>query len=776
MPNSTAEQSFVGRRQRGTRASLMICLLTTVAACAAPAAAQTAQPAEQVTPLATPVDTSPTAEEANGGAQLEEIVVTASRYQETLQRTPLAVSALSANSLTQRGIVEVANLATEVPTLQIGTNGQNASVDISIRGITTNNVNTYSGNPAVAAYVNGVYVARTQGLNEGLFDIERVEILRGPQGTLYGRNATVGAINIITAKPTQEFDFRAEATIGNYGTVTTRGMLNVPITDNFAVRGVAFQNRNNGYQDTLGTTRENYFRADNFGGRLSAQWKPTGNLSMLLQVDGFRERGSPNLPVATPVRGTLNPSNSFGDPYHRAITPGREGIQNIDVFNVRANVDLELSDAFSLSYYGGYGEVDTFTFLDADGLPVDALTVNFDDRNWNTSHELLLRYANDRLKAVAGANYTAEGTSGDLSSDFPGGGGVAPRGLHFPHPDYDQDAFGVFGQATYSLFDDLRLTGGLRYSKTKASNPGAGTQFCNVGAPLNQPPVSPFCPRFSANNQRDRSFENVSWKAGFDYDVSDASLLFGSVSTGFKQGALNSESLLITTPVVRPEKVVNYELGIKNRLFNNTVTLNLAGFYMDYTDLQVSQVIYVTLNPPVTTSIVTNAAKARIYGAELEYAWQIDRNDQINGFASYLNAQYRSFLNAIDPVLDPASRNPLDLSGNRLIRSPEIMARINYSHKFDLNESGNLSPQVSFYYQSSSFLREFNQPFDRQPGYTRTDLRLTYNAPGDRLTVEGFIQNLENKAIRVAEYPVSLVLQSFYAPPRRYGIRIAYDF
>jgi iron complex outermembrane receptor protein len=717
------------------------------------------------------------AQQAPGEApQVQDIVVTASRYQQTLQTTPLAVSAISGDALQSRGVVEVANLSTEVPNLQIGTNGANASVDISVRGITANNTAFYSGNPAVAPYVNGVYVPRTQGLNEALFDIERVEVLRGPQGTLYGRNSTAGALNIITAKPTQTFGYSADLSYGNYNTVISHAIVNAPLTDTLAVRAVFFSDRDDGLQNTHGATRGNYDRADQFGGRLSALWKPSSSFTALIETDMFRENGSPNLGVATPVPGTVYPTSLISNPYSPAVTPGQDGLENIHVLNLRANLDYRFDDHLSLSYIGGYGTVRLHTFTDDDGAATAFATADFQEHEWNTGHEVDLHYISDRLKMVVGGNFTYEHDNGDLAVAFPLATGFAPRQLQFPHFDYAQRSYGAFGQATYSLTSSLRVTGGVRYSHDYTQNPGAGTLFCNAGTPNFAPITSTNCTRFSAFNQAARTFSHVNWKAGVDWDIGPRSLLYGSVSTGYKQGALNSASALLTTPVVQPETVTNFEIGSKNRLFGGAVTLNLALFYMRYQNLQVQQVVFVTTNPPVTANVTTNAAKASIYGAEIEGAWRITSDDQLSGFVSYLHARYDQFLNANDPITDPNNLQPLNLSGNRLIRSPDFTARANYSHDFHFAGGGRLTPQVSFFYQTQSYLREFNKGFDRQPGYTRTDLRLTYETAGKHWTFEGFVTNLENRAVRVAEYAASSYLQSFYAPPRRYGLRAAFKY
>lgn len=712
----------------------------------------------------------------DGVASAEDIIVTASRYQQTLQTTPLAVSALNASALQARGVTDVAGLATEVPTLQVGTNGANSSVDISIRGITSNNTNAYSGNPAVATYVNGVYVPRTQGLNEALFDVERVEVLRGPQGTLYGRNSTAGAVNIITAKPSQHFEFAADGSYGNYNTVLGHVMVNLPASDTLAFRVVAFGNRDDGYQNTNGATKNNYFRAQEFGGRISALWRPSEKLSVLLQSDYFQDTGAPNFGVATPIPGTAYPVQLSPDPYHPQVTPGQEPSENVRVFNVRANIDYNFTDNLSLSYIGGYGTVHLSTFVDSDGRAVASGTSNFVDDERNTSQEVDLRFTNHKLKLVGGGNFNYEKDRGDLAVEALQATGFAPQQLQFPHLNFVQRSYGFFGQGTYSVSDRFRVTGGLRYSHDYVENPGAGTLFCVHNTPNFAPTDSTSCNRFSAFNYTPRQFHKLTWKAGVEYDVAQASLLYASVSTGYKQGALNAVSALVTAPIVRPETVTNYEAGLKNRFFGGALTLNASVFYMKYRDLQVQQVVFVSVTPPITTNITTNAAKASIYGAELEAVVKVSPVDHITGFMSYLHARYDEFLNANDPSTDPGNLNPLNLSGNTLIRSPSFSARVSYAHDFKLSSGGRITPQLSFFYQTKTYLREFNNSFDTQGGYTKTDFKLTYESVGGHWTIDAFVQNIENRAVRVAEYGTGSALLSYYAPPRRYGLRVAFKY
>lgn len=714
----------------------------------------------------TPLQSTPASDPET--SVLEDVIVTASKYRSTVQTTPIAVSALSSEGLERAGVTEVSGLATQAPSVQIGNNGANGSVDISVRGVTSNNVDAFSGNPAVSVHVDGVYVTRTQGLNATFYDLERVEILRGPQGTLYGRNATAGNVNIITARPTHTFDAKADIAFGNRDAVTAHAMVNLPITDTLAIRGSLTRNRDDGYIDTLGTTAHNYFRADQTAARVSLLWTPNDRFNWLLQADGFQDKGSPNLGISIPVAGTrVSVGDGYGV-YKRPVTAGQDGQLDVKIFNLRSNMEFAVSDSTTLAYIAGYGRVRSSTYSDDDGIADRIADVRFGDQQWSTSHELDLRYASNRIKGVLGVNYIYEHDRGDLVINQYENRSPLPPSLHFPHPDFSQKSLGVFGQVTYSLTDDLRLTGGLRYSHDHAENPDYATVICPIGLPLYTPTSQ--CIRSNPANQVPRSWEGTSYRIGADYDLSPTSLLYGSVSTGFKQGRLSNAGL----PVVEPEKVTNYEIGSKNRLFGGAVTLNGTLFYMDYTDLQVQQVVFTS--PGVTANVTTNAAKASIHGAELEAVWQVTDHDYLSGFVSVSRARYDDYKNAIDSVLDRTNSNPLDLSGNQLIRSPDFTARASYRHDFELPNGARLTPGVSFYYQSESYLRAFNKPWDLQGAYTKTDLRLTYTDASGRVSLEAYVNNVENEAVRVAEYEVTGSVLGYYAPPRTYGLKLSYDY
>lgn len=735
-----------GRRAAGLLFGAAVTCLGSV-----PAFAQAAHPSP-------PAPEEETAEQSESG----EIVVTANRFEQSLQRLPQSISALGGDALEAGGVEELGDLNGLVPSLQIGSNGQVGSADIGIRGISTRNVNAYSGAPTVAVHMDGVYVPRPVALQQAMFDINRVEVLRGPQGTLYGRNATAGVINIITRRPTQEFEFQGALGYGNYDALEASAIVNLPATDRLAFRGAVLIRRNDGLIDTLGTTADRGNQAQQAGFRASALWRPLDGVSWLVTLEGFRDRGTPNVPFAVAVPGTIYPvANGYG-PWRRPLTPAHNPALEVDSLNLRSNLSWEVASGLTATYLAGFGSLETYFFTDLDGLPAFGVTSAFYDENTSQSHEANITYVSGNLQAVVGANYSKETGSGTNVIE------TAATQLQFPHLDFRQSSYGLFTQVTYSLSPSFRVTGGLRYSHDKASNDGSGQLICPIG-------TAPFalvsqCSRYTAYNERPNDWSNVSWRAGFDYDVTDTSMFYATVSTGYKQGQLNRGVF----PEVQPELVTSYEAGMHNRLFGRSLTLNLSAYYMDYTNLQVAQVV--VTGPNTTQTVTVNAAEASIYGFEAEAALRIARHTRLDGSLTYLHARYDKFSGTTDPIVDPQNRNPLDLSGNDLVRTPRWSGRLGVEHDFLLGDGAKLTLGGSLSFSSSYYLREFNRAWDRQKSYTQTDLRLAYTTADGRYGLEGYVRNLEDRAVMLAAYAAPPYLSATYNTPRQFGVRARFTY
>ena len=761
--------------------------------------------------------------------EIPEIVVTASKLKESVNKLPMSVTALTNAVLAKANVVDIKDLSSQAPSFNIGVNGVTSGVDLEIRGITTQN-DDVAGNSAVAVMIDGVYVPRTQGLNQSLYDLDRVEILRGPQGTLYGRNATAGVVNIITAAPKLDGDhFDGDISYGNYNAVVGHATVNMPLSSTFAIRASVDIDRNDGYQKTtlasgafnsptgpIGPANGNYDREGAHGGRISALWQPTSKLSAQITIDGTTDHGSPALPthlgtqtyIFANVVGTnitFTPVNTANqtDPFNRIVNLG--GVNTLDLWNVRGHLDYNFTDAFSVTYTGGYGHEHLYRLLDGDGSNVNNGRLEGVDTEWTTYHEVNLKYNAEKLKWIAGANYSYENIDGnfDINSygpqKYPNGAPQFPSTLQLYHPDDLYRSYGVFTQATYSVLPQLRLTSGVRYSNDfQELGPGEGIIFCQLGAPINNfTTCNPVAPagvfnfgsgpgQYSIPNTEQSRFSNISWKAGLDYDLNDTTLTYVSATTGYKAGGPASNPF---TKPYRPEKVISYEGGVKAAL-TPSFHLNTSVFYMDYKDYQVSSDAAQAYTPSsipgfpnaALQEITVNAATATIYGMELEAAWRLGANDRIDMSGSWLHARFDKFVGAEDLVAQPGDPGKLilppvlDLSGNRLIRSPDFSGRVNYEHTFRFNNGSDLTADISGYYQTMVYLREVNAAIDRQNGYGLLDGNLSYNFPNNRTKIELWGKNLTNTIYRVAEFAAVFNLNSFYGNPRTYGIRVKYSF
>lgn len=709
--------------------------------------------------LAATADSSSTA--------LSEIVVTATKRSEPLSKVPLAVSALTQDQLTTAGVVGLEDLTAVAPSVEMKMVAVDDSVEITIRGITNSDFNP-GGSPAVATYIDGIYVARTQGLNGDLFDLDRIEVLRGPQGTLYGRNSTGGNINIMTADPKNTFGASVDVSYGNYGDVQTRAMVNLPVTDDLAIRGSITTHRSDGYFQTQGTTSTNYAAADNYSGRLTGLWTPSSDFTWRLSADYSSVGGTPDLEFATGSNG--RPLDGL-PVYDRPVSSEPEPSNYVRNFMVRSRMEWRLGSDFSVNYLAGYEDVswsDVWA-LGATSLAADNLTEGHrtgGDQSY--SQEVDLNFDRNGLKNILGANYLYESERDfddypayTLDLNYRGGTSLGPTAT--------DESWGVFDQATYTVVEGLRLTGGVRYSSEHKGNAlnGFGQEFCPVTLSINTALSQMYTPgcTFSLEAPVHGKWSNTNWKAGVDYDVTDTILAYANVTTGFKAGGLNIGGN-ITPQAYSPEKVTSYELGLKTHFFDNRVGLYGDVFYMDYTNLQVTQL-------SGTAEITNNAAKAKIYGTELEGEWRVTPKDRINGFLDYLHATYTDYNNAVDQLNGAIYPS---LSGNRIPNAPRYSFKLAYSHQFDLPGGSSLTPSAAVYYQSVSYLREFDLPIDTVQAYTKTSLNMGWTDMTGRWNVDAYAYNLENSVVRNGGITAFGLYWSTYDPPRTYGVRVGYKY
>jgi iron complex outermembrane receptor protein len=693
---------------------------------------------------------------------LQEVIVTAQKREETLLKVPVAVSVLTQEQLLDQGVVGIQDIASTVPNVAMKTLGFTNAIQVSIRGITNTDFNE-SGNPAIATYIDGFYVGRSEGLEGALYDLQRVEILRGPQGTLYGRNSTGGNVNIITADPQDTLGGSADISYGNYSDLLAHAVVNVPVTDTLAVRASVETHQSNGYYDTQGTTLRGYGEANDHAGRLTVLWKPTDNFRWRLSADDFISNGTPGLDVAIgPDRKPLDGLPILQQPTFSRLEP----FNHLNNLLVRSRMDLQVGDHWSLAYITGYQDL---KFTAQVGVGPNVFDSLRRDPFRSYSHEVDVNFDSERLKNTAGATYFHMFTTSPDAYHF------FPIQSSFGIPQADRvitEAWGIFDQATYSLSDSLRVIGGLRYSSERQHALGALIYFCPLSLYPN-PPLASLATLFGPGCTTSTvvpaagTWSNINWKAGLEFDLSDNTSSYLTATTGFKSGGANV-GFNIPLPNFAPEKVTNYELGIKTRLFDNRLRLNTALFYENYTDLQVTQVSSTTYS-----TITENAAGAHIYGIENEGEWHITKNDELSGFLNYLHATYTKYQNAVDQLTNSSVPS---LAGNYLPNSPVVSLKVQYEHKFDLPNGGTLTPSVWTYWQSKNYLREFNSPIDLVDDYSKTNANLTYADPSGHWRFQGYVQNLENKLVRNSGYTVLATYFSNYSAPRTYGARLSYQY
>lgn len=737
-------------------------------------------------------DTTAT-QSASEGVGLEEIVVTAQRREESLQKAAIAVSAVSGDAIVNRGVTNTDQLSKIVPALQIQPTG-GSNLSIFIRGVGATGTGPNNEN-AIAFAVDGVFMGRPSGTVGNFYDLERVEVLKGPQGTLYGRNSTGGAINLITRKPKLgETGGNVLFEIGNYSAIKAQAAVNLPLGDTLALR-VAGQvvNRDgylsDGYDDEVGQAI-----------RGNLLFRPDDKLSVLLSADYYNQDGKgvgnvllPNstVPLAPPLSDRIGGA----DPISRAVMQARFPAQFASLY-------LPSSDGYNKGEFWGVSSEINYDLGFATLTAIPAFR--------RTSIDYL-SYRPGFYNSQAGVD---EQFSGEVRLASPTGqrfGYVA--GFYYFNQDQDDrtlnkqsaanqaqvlfnistKSWAAFGQASYSLMDSLRLIAGARYTKEKKV----------LDALLRRPTDANPNPAYAPINGS-TTFDKLTWKAGIEFDAGPRSLIYANVATGFKSGGIGQYSP--TRPdlnVFNPETLTAYTVGSKNRLFGNRVQANIEAFYWDYKDQQLPVLVPSVESPSSVGQRVINIGKARFYGVDAEFQVAIGRDGMFNFNAQYLNSKYTEFTYDVaqpGPVGTPATacaatqfattpirQFTIDCSGQPAVNAPKWSLTGGYRHSFPLSDSLNLIASVSSQYQSSRFLSAEYTPGTLQKAFVSSDASLTLEGDNGAWNVTAWINNIEDTVIRNQVFqrtvqgtstpngPESVFYTGLRAP-RTYGLRFGAKF
>ncbi|NWG52978.1 MAG: TonB-dependent receptor [Hydrogenophilaceae bacterium] len=732
--------------------------------------------------------------EADDSAGLAEIVVTAQRREENLQRAAIAVSAVTGAMIEEQSITQATDLTRLVPALQVAP--ASSLTQIYLRGVGTFGANAWA-EQGVAFNYSGVYLSRPAAPAGLFYDLERLEVLKGPQGTLYGRNATGGALNVIPAPPDLgDFAANLTAEYGDYETFKASGALNMPLGDAAAFRIAAQTAQHEGYFNDGYDDEDTQAVRGQFRLQPNAAWDITigadyahvggmgsGGTIMPLLFGDDDDRLGPSDPRVIAAYVARAPT-----PPVPQIIAQDDGYQDNEFLGVQANVETDLGFA-TLTLIPAWRRTDLDFLGYAPGFLVDVTELSE-----QSSMEIRLANQGERVNWVLGAYYFDEDVGADQLFDQASNATLIQSEL-------STQSTAIFGQATFSLTDAFRLTGGVRWtSDNKQQTTYTETRpFVGfVNPPINFTPIFLTIP---SNSTSDIDFEETTWKIGLEYDVAPQSLLYASVATGFKSGILYAGT---GRNYSDPEQLTAYTIGSKNRFFDNSLQFNVEAFYWDYTDQQVSHLgpaqIALTPGGPIYGPIflTENAGAATIYGAEFELLWQVGAHGLFSANLQYLHSEYDSFEyqayspSGVTPVIGCAvtpttlvGASPLarifdvDCTGRPLANAPEWTLNAGYEHRFELGGAGRIIAAVDTRLEDERFLSIDYLPEGTQGSYMMSNLRVTWeNEPGD-LAVTGFLNNIENELVfsNSLQSPAKPgVVYNQIRPPRVAGVRLSMRF
>jgi len=702
------------------------------------------------------------------GPVLEEVIVTAQKRTESLQDVPLAITAISGQSMRERGIDGLEGLQFAIPNFNLGQ--QLGVARISLRGVGLENLSA-GAEGSIAFYSDGIFYSRPAAALSGLYDIERVEVLRGPQGTLYGRNATGGAINVITAKPTEEFEGYANLSYGNYNAINFEGAVGgALIKDTLRARLSARTQDRDGYGTNIisGADIDN---SHTRSVRFQLEALPSEDLSLLLRANYHKEddnnygyhfinQFADENGVETPALGLLLGGQKAVDPRDIASDLEPKNDREIWSAGLEINYDFGWGHFKSLTAYLST-EYLTRSDLDSTSFPLAPIT-QFENAQ-QFSQELQLSGEINHFTWLAGLYYFEEDIDGGI--DIPindilfGGTGTMMEGF-FGGGSIDTQASAAFGQVNYQINETWALSVGLRYSDEKKS---AIDQFrFDVFTP--EVPGAPVIPLVELTPSV--SFNSITPRYALEYTPADNLLFFASVSKGFKAGGINLGG--VQKPY-QPEKVWSYEAGVKADLLGNRLRANLTGFYYDYTDLQVGRVKNNIL-------VLENAADATIKGLEIELFALPVEGLQLEMVFSYLDARLDKFITGDQarPAL-----GDIDLSGNTVSQAPKFTVNAAAQYRWFL-DAVSVTLRGEIFWVDNIYFTPFNLKSAAQPAHSRQNIFLTVEDSNKKWFVQAYIKNIDggNDIANsfVSTNLVGNVVNGFYEEPRTYGIKIGHRF
>lgn len=674
-----------------------------------------------------------------------------------LQQTPITITTFDSTQIDEQGLEDIGNIVHHTPGVSMGQNilyGQ-----VYIRGVGTNNV--FAGSdPSSVVHYDGVYMARPLTVFSDFLDIERVEILRGPQGTLYGRNAAGGTINVVSRLPSDTFRSKITAEYGEFNKQRLTINASGPLTRNALSAGISLlSTTSDGYVTNAnpnGTSKLNDENKKGIAGKL--RWKLSNNTEIIFSADylDVDETGPHNKPLLKNVDGTTVTGPAvINDPF-TINTPFQPSTTN-EIHGGYAKILSKISNDLNFTSILAYRGVKFHLLMDTDFTEQGGLISDVMEDQNQTSQEFQLNGKSGALKWVAGLFYLNEDDKfiGDISLPGVAASLGAPNFNSLLTTDVNTKAYALFFQGTLAMSEKLSATLGVRYSYEKKTIKGDNN--LNIGGALIN--------NFVVDNNSD--WEAFTPKLGMDYKISDNTFTYLSISKGFKSGGFNATSA--NDPAFNPEFLWAYEVGVKTDLMDKQLRLNTSAFYYSYTDLQVQQ--FEIAQGGAARAVVENAANAKVNGLELELTATPSANMRFDAALSYLDATYDKFTTA----RSSAPTVSVDASGNHLNNSPELTANLTAHFYQDLN-AGTLTYRLNYYWQTKEFYTPFNDKTTSQDDYSLVNASIGYSNLDETMQIQLYADNLTDESYfnSTADFsPFGVTGQ--INPPRTYGIRAIFQ-
>jgi len=729
------------------------------------------------------------AQDAEPTSSVEDIIVTARRTEESAQKTPLALTAFSGETLERTGAQQVTDLQGAVPNLNlVQGRGSSNSTNIYIRGVgQPDALQTFD--PAVGVYVDDVYYSRIRGSQFDLLDLERVEILRGPQGTLYGKNTIGGAMKLVSRRPGQTFRARASAAYGDYDLMEFQGAVSGPVTDTLALGLSALHSERGGYVVDPATGAE-YNDKNTSAARASLAWDPTSTFRVDLNVDYSKDDAGMTVgqatnsltylgygvayPVATPA-----PEYDF----KTRTTPGLPNETRLETWGTALRMTWDLSDALTLKSITSYRELNTDDYIDFDATELEIADALVAVDQKQTSQELQLTYDSGPLTAVGGLYYLKEDVSSHQESyndDLLGPLYGNATFVRYIDDTLETTSKAAYANVSYAVTDALRLSAGVRYTKEEKDYARLTSVDSSFTMLIGGVPV-PVLNTSYAFAPPTGEYEDTSIMLSADYQLSPDAMVYARYSQGFKSGGFNGRANSATEATeYQPETADSFEVGAKTQYWDNRLRLNLAAFMTKYDDFQ-ARVSGIEVPPgggvPTPVLSVINAGSLDIFGFELEGVLAPVRGLTLDTQIGFLEADYKEFNDARFTAF----------GGSRAFQdpafSPKWTLRVGGQYEWALDGGSSVTFGAAAKYRSRMALAVDNTiintdtelPGMYQDSYWLYDARVVWSDAADRYSVGLYGQNLADEVYKTDAQEFSSIgniRTAYYGAPRTWMIKV----